>query len=219
MCFQIIYISDAFRCANNTSLFFLQSLGITAFLSFFFFSPVCIKTLHVYQRVLTSAHSQGWLNGQSMDKSTWQIHFTIWHSWHSLLKFSSQINLYGNCIDAECRSVRIASSCPGNDFSYGWWWCTNFCISLSDKSRCEGPFAEYFARACALVVGIFVVFQTLIFPSLVIGLWILAGSNWQLLELSFIAIIIGFIIIINIFLISVIKLGEKSFPEQWIYEN
>lgn len=195
MCFQIIYISDAFRCANNTSLFFLRSLGIAAFL------PPHIKTLHIYQRVLTSARSQGWLNGQSMDKSTWQIHFTIWHSWHSLLKFSSQINLRGNCIDAECRSVHIASSCPGNDPSYGWWWCTSFCISLWDESRCEESFAEYFARECVLGVGIFVALQNCIFLSLAIGLWIPIGSNWQLLELSFITIIIIFIFF---FLISVI---------------
>lgn len=127
----------------------------------FFPCLVRIKTHHIYQRLLTSARSQGWLNGQSIDKSTWQIHFTIWHSWHSLLKFSSQINLYGNCIDAECRSSHIASSlCPGNDLSYRWWWCTKFCISLSDELRCEGSFAEYFARECALVVGIFVLFKT-----------------------------------------------------------
>lgn len=161
MCFQIIYISDAFRCANKTSLFLHQSLGITAFLSPP--PPPRMKTLHIYQRVLTSARSQGWLNGQSMDKSTWQIHFTIWHSWHSLLKFSSQINLYGNCIDAECGSVHIASLCPGNDLSYGWWWCTNFCISRSDESRCEGSFAEYFAREGVLVVGIFVAHHKIAF--------------------------------------------------------
>lgn len=125
----------------------------------FFFSLVCIKTLHIYQIVLTSAHSQGWLNGQNMDKSTWQIHFTIWHSWRSLLKFSSQINLYGNCIDAECRSAHIASLCPGNDLSYRWWWCTDFCISLSDKSSYEGSFAEYFARKWAFVIGICVALQ------------------------------------------------------------
>lgn len=184
MCFQIIYISDAFQCANNSSLFFLQSFGIAAFLFFF----LCIKTVHIYQRVLASARSQGWLNGQSMDKSTWQIHFTIWHSWHSLLKFSSQINLYRSCIDAECRSVHIASLCPGNDLSYGWWWCTNFCISLSDESRCKGSLAEHVARECVLVAGIFTALQNLIFPLLVIGLWILTGSNWQLLELSFITI-------------------------------
>jgi len=129
----------------------------------FFLPPVCIKNLHIYQRVLTSAHSQGWLNGESRDKSTWQIHFTMWHSWHSLLKFSSQINLYGNCIDAECRSVRIAALCPGNDLSYGWWWCTSFCLSLSQESKCKGSFAEHFARECALVIGIFVALQNLVF--------------------------------------------------------
>lgn len=129
--------------------------------SFFFPPLICIKTLHIYQRVLTSACSQGWLNGQSMDKSTWQIHFTIWHSWHSLLKFSSEINLYGNCTDAECRSVHIASLCPGNDLSYGCWWCSDFCITLSDESRYKGSFAECFARECALV-DIFVVLRNLL---------------------------------------------------------